>query len=138
MVKHKETEEKKKDVQKTEKTNIVPQDYLRSSNKRGTKRLKYTGDDTGANEAFLETLEEEELGPKRQEEEPGIPKRCRRTSPAPMRTKKSPKTSKSPDTASGGKRKATSGSKRLQEGETSSGDPPLKTNNFHRLSYEGC
>ena len=79
------------------KINIEPQTYSRNRNKRGTKRLKYVGDDTGANEAFLETLEEEESGQQRQEQEPGTTKRSRRTSPAPNKTSKFPKTtSKSP------------------------------------------
>ena len=96
------------------------------------------GDDTGANEAFLETIEEEELGLERQEQEPGAIKRCRRMSPAPSKTNRSPKTSKSPKSASGGKRKAPSGSKELQKGENNSGDPPHKTSDLHRPSYEGC
>ena len=119
------------------KITVEPQTYM-DRNRRGIKRLKYLGDDTGANEAFLDTMEEEELSLGRQEQEPGTLKRCRRMSPAPTKTSGSPKKTRSPKSNSGDKRKARRDSKELQIKENSSGDPPHKTSNIHRLAYEGC
>ena len=129
---------RKEDIKELEKTGIDHQIYSSRRNKRGIKRLKYIGDDTGANEAFLETIEEEELSLERQEQEPGTRKRCRRTSPAPSKTSRSPKTSKSPKSASREKRKARKDSKELQTGGNSSGDPPHKTSGLYRPTNEGC
>ena len=122
--------EKEESIAEQEEVSVEPKIY----NKRGIKRLKYIGDDTGANEAFLETIEEEELGLERQEQEPGTIKRCRRMSPAPSMTNVSPKNSKSPKSTSGTKRKARRDSKELQIKENSSGDP-LPQNLSHSQTY---
>ena len=88
--------------------------------RRGIKRLKYRGDDSGATEDYLEGEEEEGCSLGRQEEEPEKFERCRRMSPAPKlanisptKTRTSPKTSpKSPKpTSTGGKEKAPKNSK---------------------------
>ena len=102
----------KESIDDKEKITVEPQTY-KDRNRRGIKRLKYLGDDTGANEAFLETIEEEELSLGRQEQEPGSPKRCRRTSPAPTKTSGSPKKTKSPKSNTGDKRMARRHSKEL-------------------------
>lgn len=86
----KDRTEMKEDAEEPRNIIVEPQTY-NSRNRRGIKRLKYIGDDTGANETFLETIEEEELSLERPEQEPGTRKRCRRTSPAPSKAYKSPK-----------------------------------------------
>ena len=100
-----------------------------NKNRRGFKRMKYKGDDSGANEAFLEAAEDDGAGQVRQDEQEqqDVTKRCRRISPAPNMTKRSPKTSaspKPPKPTSGTKRNARGDSKVLQTVGAESEDPP--------------
>ena len=95
------------------------------------------GDDSGANEAFLETIEEEEAGHIHQEGELEAAKRRRRTSPAPKMIRRSPKTSaspKPPKSTSGNKRNAHGDSKEPQTNGANSEDPtPMKPLTFTDL-----
>ena len=120
------------------KCEIEDKTEYNSKNRRGFKRMKYKGDDSGDNEAFLGEIENEEAGQGRQDEQEqqDIAKRCRRTSPAPKLTKRSPKTSASPSpktskSSPGAKRNARGDSKVPQKVGAESEDPPPEAPNIH-------